>query len=93
MIAWLQRLLMGRKNREELENLRRYRLLVVEYARWMGSMPDVVMVLRNLRATADSKPSILTDCPGKTIQVMDVAGLRRSVAQLRYSTLGEEPKF
>lgn len=90
MITWIQRLLMGRKHRQELENLHRYRLLVVEYDRWLSSMPDVVLVLRNLRALADSRSSVQTDCPGKLLRPMDVSDLRREVAQLRYSTLGRD---
>lgn len=93
MIKWIQRLLMGRKHREELEALYRYRILMVEYRRWLGSMPDVALVLENLQAMAESRRRA-PEFPGRPARnAVHIGDLRTEMAQLRYSTLGQEPKF
>lgn len=53
MIRWLQRLLMGRHHREELETLARYRECIHTYDRWLSESPDICEVLLNLRGEAE----------------------------------------
>lgn len=55
MIRWLQRLLMGRHHRAELDKLERYRVYVREYAKWFSHAPDISHVLVNLKGTVEGE--------------------------------------
>lgn len=97
MLRRLQLLLMGRKNREELQSLARYRIYFREYMRHLSEMPDITQTLGNLQALTDPKAGgiVFADmgdgAPGRPI---DIEQLREQLKVYRASreikTHGEE---